>query len=94
MKDHDVVMLKPVGRIRNNVSYILESWMEDIFNENCEKLPNKEVSDLPDNFSKLKVWKILKSKFQIFYLCANVTYRFSCKIWEKQFSFVKIQDHS
>jgi hypothetical protein len=74
LRNHDVIMPKPVGRVRTSVSYILESWMEEFFSHNCEKLPNKDVSHLPDNFSKFEVWKLFKSKLSVFDQCANVTY--------------------
>jgi hypothetical protein len=48
------------------------------------------VSHLLDNFSKFEVWKLFKSKLLEFDQCANVTYRFWCKIWEKYFPLVKI----
>jgi hypothetical protein len=64
--------------------------MEDFFSHNCEKLPNKDVSHLPDNFLKFEVWKIFKSKLSHFDQCAKMTYQFWCKIWEKYFLLVKI----
>jgi hypothetical protein len=55
LRNQDVVMPNPVSRVQTSVSYILESWMEDFFSHNCKKLPNKDVSYLPDNFSKFEV---------------------------------------
>jgi hypothetical protein len=31
LRNQDVVMPKPVGRVETNVSYILKFWMEDFF---------------------------------------------------------------
>jgi hypothetical protein len=90
LKNHSVETQKPVGRVRSSLSYILESWLEDFFNNNCEKLPNKDIVHLPDSFSKLEVWKIFKSSFSNFDKYENVSYRFFCKAWRKHFPNVKI----
>jgi hypothetical protein len=90
LRDQDVVMPKYVGRVRTSVSYILESWMEEFFSRNCKKLPNKDVSHLLDNFSKLEVSKLFKSKLSNFDQCGSVTYQFWCKIWNKHFPLIKM----
>jgi hypothetical protein len=56
---------KPVGRVRRSLSYILESWLQDFLNNNCEKLPNKDIINLPDSFSSLKFGRSSNQAFQI-----------------------------
>jgi hypothetical protein len=90
LKNQSVEVKKPLGRVRGSLSYILESWMQDFFHNNCEKLPNKDILHLPDSFSKLEVWKIFKSTFADFDKTEKVTYRYWCKMWTNHFPNVKI----
>ena len=90
LKNQSVEVKRPVGRVRGSLSYILESWMQDFFENNCEKLPNKDILHLPDSYSKLEVWKLFKSTFPDYDKTENVTYRYWCKMWTNHFPNVKI----
>ena len=46
LEDYDLNTQKPIGRVWKSVSYILEAWMEEYFENNYEKLPNKNISHL------------------------------------------------
>lgn len=90
LKNQNAEVKKPLGRVRGSLSYILESWMQDFFENNCEKLPNKDILHLPDSYSKLEVWKLFKSTFADYDKTEKVTYRYWCKMWTNHFPNVKI----
>jgi hypothetical protein len=71
---------KTISRVKSSFSYILESWLQDFFNNDCEKLPNKDIIHLLDSISKLKVWKIFKSSFSNFDKNKNISYCFFSKL--------------
>ena len=52
LKNYSVEIQKPVGRVRSSLSYILQSWLKNFFNNNCEKLSNKDIIHLSISFSK------------------------------------------
>ncbi len=89
-KNQDVMAERPLGRPKNALYFIVEQWMKDYFEFNCEKLPNKEIIHLPDSLSKWDVWKTFRSTFPSLEKAVQVNYRYWCRIWEKDFPHVKI----
>jgi hypothetical protein len=64
--NQDVMAEKPFGQPRSAFYFIVEQWMKNYFDFNCEKLPNKKIIHLPNSLSKWDLWNTFRADCEEF----------------------------
>lgn len=83
----------PFCRDKSTTHLTLVQWLNDFFHTNVESLPNKDIFHLPDNWTKSEVHDAFQNE-ALLRQEQGVTYSWFCRIWNKEFSRVRIPKRS
>ncbi len=71
----------------------LVQWLHDFFSINVESLPNKDIFNLPDNWTKQEIFEAFKTD-TLLRDETTTTYSWFCRIWNIEFPRVRIPKRS
>lgn len=85
----EYVRLEQPGRPQDIRTLVAIEWMDCFFKANAERLPNRDIFNLSDNYTKFEVYTEYKDK-QKEGKCSAVSYTSFTRIWDTDFPKVKI----